>query len=83
MKKSLLPVTTFARIDTKRLFRDKVAIFFVFVFPVMFLLIFGSIFNGDNNISFKVALLAQSNNQFTTSFVDQIKNNDVFDVDEK
>lgn len=49
----------------------------------MFLLIFGSIFSGDNNITFKVALLAESNNQFTTSFVDQIKNNDVFDVDEK
>jgi ABC-2 type transport system permease protein len=83
MKKALLPITTFARIDTKRLFRDKVAIFFVFIFPVMFLLIFGSIFSGDNNISFKVALLAESNNQFTTSFVDEIKNNDVFDVDEK
>lgn len=83
MKKSLLPVTTFARIDIKRLFRDKVAIFFVFIFPVMFLLIFGSIFGGDSNISFKVALLSESNNQFTTNFVAEIKKNDVFDVDEK
>ena len=29
MKKSLLPITTFAKIDIKRMFRDKVAILVV------------------------------------------------------
>ena len=41
LKRQFLPVTTFVRVDVKRLFRDKVAIFFVFVFPLIFLIIFG------------------------------------------
>jgi ABC-2 type transport system permease protein len=83
IKKSLLPVATFAKIDVKRLFRDKVAIFFVFVFPLIFLLIFGTIFKGDSNISFRVALLQESNSEFAKKFAAEIKKNDVFEVDEK
>jgi hypothetical protein len=52
LRKSLLPISTFVRIDVKRLFRDKVAIFFVFVFPLIFLFIFGSVFRGNDSISF-------------------------------
>lgn len=83
MKKALLPITTFARIDIKRLFRDKVAIFFVFVFPLIFLLIFGTIFSGNNNVSFRVALLNESKSEFAGKFSDQIKNNKIFKVDDK
>lgn len=60
LKKNILPITTFVRIDVKRLFRDKVAIFFVFFFPMIFLVIFGSIFNSSDEISFRVALINQS-----------------------
>lgn len=81
LKKALLPVTTFARIDIKRLFRDKVAIFFVFLFPMIFLIIFGSVFNGDGDVSFKVALLNQSNSEFAGKFEQQLKDNKVFNVD--
>ncbi len=81
-KRSLLPITTFARIDIKRLFRDKVAIFFVFLFPMIFLIIFGSVFNSDSSVSFKVALLNQSNTEFSQKFVDQLKANKVFDISE-
>jgi ABC-2 type transport system permease protein len=82
LKRQLLPVTTFARIDIKRLFRDKVAIFFVFVFPLIFLLIFGSIFGGSNNVSFRVALVNESKTQFAAGFVDQAEKNKVFEIDE-
>ena len=83
LKKSLLPITTFARIDLKRLFRDKVAIFFVFVFPLIFLLIFGSIFNGDNNVSFRVGLINNSNSEFSKEFEKQLRDNKVFEIDKE
>ncbi|MBA3758864.1 ABC transporter permease [Candidatus Saccharibacteria bacterium] len=83
IRKTLLPITTFVRIDVKRLFRDKVAIFFVFVFPLIFLLVFGTIFGGDNDISFKVALLNNSKSDFAKSFAESSKGDKVLRVDEK
>jgi ABC-2 type transport system permease protein len=83
LKKAFLPITTFARIDIKRLFRDKVAIFFVFVFPLIFLVIFGSIFSGNNNVTFRVALLNESTTQFAEEFEKQIKENQIFKVDDE
>ncbi len=82
-KKQLLPITTFIKIDVKRLFRDKVAIFFVFLFPLIFLIIFGSIFNGNNSPSFRVALLNESSSEFSKDFSKQIKENEVFEVDDE
>lgn len=83
MRKSLLPVLTFARIDVKRLFRDKVGIFFVFIFPLIFLVIFGSIFNGNDDVSFRIALLNESKSEFSNQFVKEISENDVFKVDKE
>ena len=69
--------------DIKRLFRDKVAIFFVFIFPLIFLLIFGSIFSGNDEVSFRVGLVNESDSEFAGEFASQIKENKVFDVDEE
>jgi ABC-2 type transport system permease protein len=82
MKRKLQPVLTYARIDIRRLFRDKVAIFFVFFFPLIFLLVFGSLF-GRNEVSFNIALLNQSDSQFASSFEQQVKDNDIFSVDQE
>lgn len=82
-RKQLLPVITFVRIDLKRLFRDKVAIFFIFVFPLIFLIIFGSIFSGNNDVSFRVGLLNGSKTEFAKDFSKQIKDNKVFEVDDE
>lgn len=82
-RKKLLPITTFIRIDVKRLFRDKVAIFFVFVFPLIFLIIFGSIFNNDNSVSFRVGLLNESSTAFSKDFSKQLQGNDVFKIDQE
>src|SRR3954470_22442376 len=81
MPKSLLPVLTYARIDIKRLFRDKVAIFFVFLFPLIFLIIFGSIFNSDSEVSFRVAFINNSQTEFAQNFAKEVQKNKVFDVD--
>lgn len=82
-KRALLPITTFVRIDVKRLFRDKVAIFFVFIFPLIFLTIFGSIFSSDNDVSFRVALFNNSQTEFAKDFDKQLRGNKVFEIDSK
>ena len=64
MKQKLYTVLTFARINTRRYFRDRMAIFFTVAFPLIFLFVFGGLFgNSNNNVSFKVALLNESDTQ--------------------
>lgn len=81
LKRAFLPVTTFVPIDIKRLFRDKVAIFFVFVFPLIFLMIFGSIFGGDNNVSFRLALFNKSDSEIAKNLTNQMNESDLFKID--
>lgn len=81
LKAELLPVITFARIDIKRLFRDKVAIFFTLVFPLIFLFVFGGLFGRDSSVSFDIALINQSSSQFSKDFSKQINENQLFKVD--
>ena len=56
----------------KRLFRDKTALFFTFLFPLIFLFIFGSIF-GNQTSTFSVAIINHSQTKFARQFVDKIK----------
>lgn len=81
LRKQLLPVFTFVKIDVRRLFRDKVAIFFTFAFPLIFLFIFGGIFGGNNDVSFKIGLINESSSQYAKDFVDQAKQNKALSVD--
>lgn len=81
--KSFLPVWTFAKIAIKRSFRDKTALFFIFLFPLIFLFVFGGIFGKSNNVSFRVALINQSDSEFARQFVEQSKNDKLFKVDAK
>lgn len=71
LKQLFLPITTYVPIDIKRLFRDKVAIFFVFLFPLIFLFVFGSIMGGNNDVSFRVAVINNADNEFATQFVER------------
>ncbi len=73
-------VITFALIDIKRSFRDKTAIFFIFVFPLIFLFVFGGIFGGNNDPSFNVALLSKADNQFTTEFLKNVQKDDLIKI---
>ncbi len=82
MNKKLYTVFTFAKLETRRTFRDKVALFFTFVFPLIFLFIFGGIFGGDNSVSFKVAVLDSSNGKFSNELVSRLKEGEVLKVDE-
>jgi ABC-2 type transport system permease protein len=82
MKKLFLPVWTFARIEVIRTFRDRVALFFTFVFPLIFLFVFGGIFGGNNQVSFNVALINQSESQIASTFVEQAKQGDILKINE-
>ncbi len=82
MKKALLPVLTFAKIDIRRLFRDKLAIFFTFVFPLLFLFVFGGIFGRSNtSVSFNVAFLNRSDTQFAKQFEQMGQKDKVLKID--
>lgn len=83
IRKAFLPITVFVPIDVKRLFRDKVAIFFVFVFPLIFLFVFGGLFGGNNDVNFKVALLNESQSVFASEFAAQLKDSKVIEVDKE
>lgn len=83
LKQKMLPVWVFAKIAIKRSFRDRLALFFIFLFPLIFLFIFGGIFGKSNNVSFRVALLNQSNTEFSKKFTEQINQNKIFKIDKE
>lgn len=80
-KKAWFTVIIFARLNTRRFFRDKLALFFTVIFPLIFLLIFGAMSRGGD-LSFKIALINQSGNEFATQYVQGVKDNKLFKVDE-
>lgn len=80
MMKSVKTVLTFAKLLTKAFFRDRLAMFFTFVFPLIFLFVFGSLNRGGNNISFDIALINESSTQFATQFAEQTKATDFVQV---
>lgn len=57
----------------KRFRRDKVALFFTFLFPLLFLLVFGAIFNNDT-VNFNVAIINHAKNDFARGFVEGANN---------
>lgn len=69
MNRSLFTVMTFVKINTRRFFRDKLAIFFTVGFPLIFLFVFGGLNSGDRDISFNVALINKSDSSFAKEFV--------------
>lgn len=82
MKKSMYTVLTFVKINTRRFFRDKLALFFTIGFPLIFLFVFGSLNSGSGSASFDVALINKSDSAIAKEFVEQSKEGDVLKVNE-
>jgi len=82
MNKSLYTVMTFVKINTRRFFRDKLALFFTIGFPLIFLFVFGGLNSGSDDVSFKVALINQSDSSFAKEFTKNAKEGDILKVDE-
>lgn len=70
----------FALTQIKRFFRDPVALFFTFLFPLLFLFVFGSIFKGSGSVSFDVAIFNKSDTAFAREFTENIKKQETFKV---
>jgi ABC-2 type transport system permease protein len=80
LRQKLFTVRVFVKLSTKRFFRDRLALFFGILFPLIFLVVFGSINSGGNDISFKVATINQSNSAFSKDLYNQLNNSDTFKV---
>ena len=81
MNKSFFTVYMFSKLNTKRFFRDRLAIFFGVLFPLIFLFVFGSISGGSDGVSFRVAIINHSDSAFSKQYVAQLEKNKVFKVD--
>lgn len=83
MNKSLYTIITMAKINTRRVFRDKVALFFTIGFPLIFLFVFGGLNSGSSDISFKVAVINHSDSVSARDFVKNASTNGVLKIDQE
>lgn len=83
LKKQFFTVWTFVRINTRRFFRDRLALFFTIGFPLIFLFVFGGLNSGSGDVSFNVAVINQSSTQFATQFVEQADGSDILKVNKE
>src|SRR5882757_7177592 len=74
-------VWAFFIVNIKRLFRDRLALFFTFLFPLIFLFVFGGLNSGGNSISFNVAVINESQTPFAKRFVSQLGKQKALKVD--
>ncbi len=82
MKKSLFTVMTFARINTRRFFRDRLALFFSVGFPLIFLFVFGNLYGANTDISFRVALINQSDSAISKQFSEELIKSELIKVNQ-
>jgi ABC-2 type transport system permease protein len=80
-KQKLYTVWAFFVVNLKRLFRDKTALFFTFLFPLIFLFVFGSLNSGNNSVSFNVAIINESKAPFAKQFISQLGKQKAFKID--
>lgn len=75
----LKTVLVLTKLSTRRFFRDKIALFFGILFPLIFLFVFGS-FSSNSSVTFNVAVINHSNSAFSKTFVNDINHTKVFKV---
>lgn len=79
-KRSMYTVGTFVKINTRRFFRDKLAIFFTVGFPLIFLFVFGGLNSGSKDLSFNIALINESQSSFAQDFVKKAEEGGVLKI---
>ena len=80
-QKKFYTVLVFFTVNIKRLFRDRLALFFTFLFPLIFLFVFGGLNSGNKSVSFSVAVINESHAPFAKQFVQQLDKQKVLKVD--
>lgn len=79
-KQQLRTVAIFTKLSTRRFFRDRLALFFGILFPLIFLFIFGSLSKGGGSPTFDVAVFNQSQNAFSQRYAESLGKNKAFKV---
>jgi ABC-2 type transport system permease protein len=80
MNNSFMALMALTKAYIRSTFRDKAALFFTFLFPVMFLLIFGSLNRTDRGITFDVAVINNATNEFSTQLIESLEKNEIFKI---
>lgn len=83
IKKQLFTVWTFVRINTRRFFRDRLALFFTVGFPLIFLFVFGGLNSGGNDVSFTVAIINNSDSSFARDFVKTAEQGEILELNKE
>jgi ABC-2 type transport system permease protein len=83
MKRKLYTVWVFFIISLKRVFRDRMALFFTFLFPLIFLFVFGGLNSGSQDVSFSVAIINHSHSQQAQQFVEQAQKEKSLKIDKE
>ena len=83
MRQQLLTIMVFTKLSTRRFFRDKLALFFGILFPLIFLFVFGAISGGGDNVTFNVALINQSQTSFAQNYAHQLSSGKTFKVNKE
>lgn len=83
MKRYTTATLALTRAYITRFFRDKTAMFFTFLFPLLFLFVFGSLYsNNSGGVNFNIAILNKSDSAFAEQFEKQLGETDTFKVSE-
>ena len=64
--------------DIKQFFRERAALFWTFAFPIFFILIFGAVFSGGDNVTFNVGLVVEDNSPAAEQLSDMLNQVPVF-----
>src|ERR1700722_13875259 len=80
-QKQIFTVGVFTKLSTKRFFRDRLALFFGILFPLIFLFVFGALTQNNNKVSFSVAVINNSKSNYSKLVVKGIDENKIYKVD--
>lgn len=69
LSRKLYTVWVFFTINLRRLFRDRLALFFTFLFPLIFLFVFGALNGHSSSVSFNVAIINESKSKLAAQYV--------------
>lgn len=80
--KAFYTIAVFSRLNTRRFFRDRLALFFGILFPLIFLFVFGSLSKGGDGTSFHVAIVNESKSAFASQYVQRLGSNKAFKINQ-
>ena len=79
IRQKFFTVWVFFSVNLKRVFRDRVALFFTFLFPLIFLFVFGSL-SHNGQLTLRIGLVNESHSAFAQTYVNELKHDKVFAI---